>query len=416
MRAKIDNPMRIFILSGTCGCDNLGDLAMLQVALRRLKALWPDAAFRVLTDKPDELKIHCPEVEPVPWRGCKRWLHAGALPRFFFPDIRPETRRRFPIIRKNLPSLARLLFPPDGRAAREFAGALFNSDLLVLSGSGMITDEFCLNALRMLDTFEAAIRCGIPTAMLGQGLGPIRNEELFRRAARVLPRVRAIFIRERSANLPLLQKLGVPGENIFITGDDAIEPAFHERPAAPGNCLGVNLRLAGYAALDAGILKTIRAPLAEKARQLGTTLAGIPILIGGRSSDVQTLRQLLGDVDAGNGLDTPLKIIRRISTCRAVVTGSYHAAVFALAQGIPVVGIVQSAYYRDKFRGLADQFGGGCAVLPTDGGEFSGKLGMAIDKSWRQADALKPKLLAAAESQIAAAQTAYARLPGLVRR
>jgi colanic acid/amylovoran biosynthesis protein len=280
----------------------------------------------------------------------------------------------------------------------------------------MIADVFRLNAIRMLDTLEAAIRCDIPTAMLGQGFGPIRDEKLLHRAAQVLPQVHVIFIRERPASLPLLQKLGVPDENIFVTGDDAIEPAFHEKPAAPGNYLGVNLRLADYAALDAGILEPVRAVLAEKARQLGTTLAGIPILIGDGSSDVNTLHQLLGNADAGGDLDTPLKVIRRISNCRVVVTGSYHAAVFALAQGIPVAGIVQSDYYRDKFCGLADQFGDGCIVLPADDAEFSKKLGAAIDELWTRAGELKPKLLAAAECQIAAAQAAYAWLPGLLRR
>lgn len=407
--------MQTFILPGDCGCNNMGDLAMLQVAVRRLKSLWPDTVFRVVTDQPAELKNHCPEVEPVPWRGCKRWLHAAALPRFFFPDIRPETRRQFPVVLKNLPALARLLVPRDGRAAREFATALFNSDLLLMSGCGMIADEFRLNALRMLSAIDAAIQCNIPTAMFSQGFGPIHNKSLFYCAAQVLPRIDAIFIRERSAGLPLLQKLGVPAEKIFVTGDDAIEPAFHEKPAVSGGRLGVNLRLANYAALDADILETVRAALAEKARQLETTLAGIPILIGGENSDVQTLRQLLGDTDASGDLDTPLKVIRQISTCRVVVTGSYHAAVFALAQGIPVVSIVQSIYYRDKFCGLADLFGGGCAVLQTDEGNFSQKLGAAIDEFWRHADTLKSTLLPAAERQIAAAQAAYARLPELLR-
>ena len=36
------------------------------------------------------------------------------------------------------------------------------------------------------------------------------------------------------------------------------------------------------------------------------------------------------------------------------VTGSYHAGVFALAQGIPVVGLLQSAYYEQKFIGHSE--------------------------------------------------------------
>jgi colanic acid/amylovoran biosynthesis protein len=116
-----------------------------------------------------------------------------------------------------------------------------------------------------------------------------------------------------------------------------------------------------------------------------------------------------------NSLDTPAKVLRQVSECRIIVTGSYHAGVFGLAQGIPVVGIVQSAYYRQKFDGLADQFGAGCIVLAADDAKFSDKLRRAMDRLWEQADGLKPALLSAAQDQITAAQVNYAKLPELIR-
>jgi colanic acid/amylovoran biosynthesis protein len=38
------------------------------------------------------------------------------------------------------------------------------------------------------------------------------------------------------------------------------------------------------------------------------------------------------------------------------VTGSYHAALFSLGLGIPVICLYQSAYYKAKFSGLAACF------------------------------------------------------------
>jgi len=109
--------------------------------------------------------------------------------------------------------------------------------------------------MAILNTFDAAIRCGIPTAMLGQGFGPIQNPTLCKRAAEVLPRVNALFIREQRAGLPLLEKMDVSRTKIFVTGDDAIEPAFCEKRQTLGTRLGVNLRIAGYSALDEGFWK-----------------------------------------------------------------------------------------------------------------------------------------------------------------
>jgi colanic acid/amylovoran biosynthesis protein len=97
-----------------------------------------------------------------------------------------------------------------------------------------------------------------------------------------------------------------------------------------------------------------------------------------------------------------------------VVTGSYHAGVFALAQGIPVVAFAASDYYRDKFLGLADQFGAGCRVLGTHEPEFASQLDRTIEEIWKQAPALRPVLLNAAEAQIKAARAAYQQLPALL--
>jgi colanic acid/amylovoran biosynthesis protein len=89
-----------------------------------------------------------------------------------------------------------------------------------------------------------------------------------------------------------------------------------------------------------------------------------------------------------------------------VVAGSYHAGVFALAGGVPVVGLARSAYYVDKFRGLADQFGHGCEVVLLKD-EEDGAIETAIEYLWQAAEDLRPHLLAAAADQIAAGHRAY---------
>ena len=38
-------------------------------------------------------------------------------------------------------------------------------------------------------------------------------------------------------------------------------------------------------------------------------------------------------------------VLTAIADCRVVVTGSYHAAVFALSMGVPAVGLAASRYY-----------------------------------------------------------------------
>jgi colanic acid/amylovoran biosynthesis protein len=106
--------------------------------------------------------------------------------------------------------------------------------------------------------------------------------------------------------------------------------------------------------------------------------------------------------------------MREVSRCRIVVTGSYHAGVFALSQGIPVVAVARSSYYAAKFGGLAAQFGTGCDVVLLTGEDTERRLGDAVVAAWDRAPAVREALLGAAEHQIRLSREAYSRLGDLV--
>ena len=408
--------MQIFVVPGTCDYTNMGDLAMLQIAMSRLRMLWPAASFKILTYAPNELTRHCPGAIAIPWDGLKGWLGFKALPGGLFPNLKGRLYQQFPPAPDRFSRMVRFVRPRHYEPARQLAKALFEADLLLVTGCGLLTDAFRSDALMILELLEAAAGYGLPCALLSQGVGPIKNYGLFRRAAQVLPQARAIFIREQRAGLPLLEKLSVPRNRIFLTGDDAVEIGFRKNQDMSHDRLGVNLRLAEYSGLDGTFAGMLRGAIVAKAQQYRADLAGIPILYRGRCSDLQTLCSVLpGERHREEDFDTPEKVIRRISGCRVVIAGSYHAGVFALSQGIPIVGVVQSDYYRDKFEGLADQFGKGCIVVRADSQKFMGDLSAALDELWLQSDELRPGLLSAAEKQIKAAQAAYAKLPELLQ-
>lgn len=410
--------MRIFVLPGAPTCDNLGDLGMLQVALERLGRRWPDARIEVLTRDPAGLGEHCPNVEPVPWTGRNRWLKLQALPGSVFGRVRPEIRRQFQLSPQRVWGLVLLLLPRQRRRMRRFAEALFNADLVVLSGCGLLADPFAYNACQMLQTLAAAQRAGLPTALLSQGLGPMSNPELRSWAGLALPQAGYIFVREGRVGPGLLEALGVPKPRVAVTGDDTVELAFRQRPAHLGAHLGVNVRLASYAQANHQLLAPVREVLQAQATQRHVRLVGLPVTRQGESSDVRSLAQLLDGVPTAvtelEPARTPIELIRRVAQCRVVVTGSYHAAVFALAQGIPAVALARSTYYDDKFRGLAELFEGGCQVLDPGKPDFGAALHAAVEAAWARAAELRPRLLAAAQRQVEAARRAYEQLAALV--
>jgi len=202
-----------------------------------------------------------------------------------------------------------------------------------------------------------------------------------------------------------------------VTGDDAIEPAFLARPQTLGTGLGVNVRVSSYSGVGRDFLREMHAALRTAAEAVGAGLVPPPISSGMKDSDVESLRDLGADAApemAAVGLDSPQDVMRRVGECRVVVTGSYHAGVFALSQGIPVVGLSRSDYYDDKFLGLAEQFGQGCCLVALDEAGTAHSLVARVRELWREADALRPDLLAAAQRQVREGRAAYGELTSLV--
>ena len=90
-----------------------------------------------------------------------------------------------------------------------------------------------------------------------------------------------------------------------------------------------------------------------------------------------------------------------------VDNGSYHSAVFALAQGIPAVCVARSRYYEDKFLGMFDQFRTEPRVVNVDTADWQSSLDDMLHLVWDEADRLRPALLTAAAEQVQRGLAAY---------
>jgi colanic acid/amylovoran biosynthesis protein len=292
-----------------------------------------------------------------------------------------------------------------------FVDSIMAADLLVVSGAGAITDDFAPLAITILDLVALLNRRGATTAMLGQGIGPIADSALFAKASSVLPRADLIGIREQLCGLPLLRSMGVSPERIFVTGDDAVDLAYrHGAAPEDAHAIGFNVRMARYSGLRPDVFDEVRTALLEAAARHKAELIGLPISQYPKELDASVIDRLL---DSGTSTEPPrdaTDVIVRTRRCRLVVTGSYHAAVFALAQGIPVVGLAGSDYYVSKFEGLMDQFGAGCSLVRLDAPNLRSTLTGAIDDAWECLSEVRPLLLKAAERQVNRSRSAYESL------
>lgn len=427
--------MKILVDQSGYSLQNMGDISMLQVALSRLNQLFPNASIQVFTTAPDRLTYYCPTAQPLSLQGRSQWfgpltpyLHK-ILPNGWVSQNLVGLEWR---VRSQIPSLTQSLLnlklklqnnPERIEELEEFTQAFLNADLVIATGGGYITDSFVELAAVVLTTLGLAVHLGKTTAMFGQGLGPIQKPELFTKAKNFLPTLDLIALREKRASFPLLNTIGVSSDRLIVTGDDAIELAYNSRQEEPGVAIGVNLRVATYSDINTTLIETIRLALQKFARQQNAPLLPIPIdhasHEGYGKADSATIQILLKGYDdtsdGGKSLDTPQKVIEQVSHCRLVVTGSYHAGVFALSQGIPVVGLAKSEYYANKFLGLADQFGTGCEVVFLNDQNLSETLTHRMQLAWDSGEQVRSQLLQTAQYQIELGHRAYRQIYELVR-
>jgi len=410
--------MRILIEQSGHALKNMGDWVMLQVAVKRCLHLFPGARIQVVAEDPARLQHCIAGVEPLQTAGREMMLGTG----FLFGGRASFAGRLDRRLVLAAPSALLPLIRLRHRASRRnvevfdaFVEAIHGADLVLTSGGGFITDAFPRMVEGVCGVLSIAQKLGKPTAMLGQGLGPLTKPGLLRRATAALRNLKLLTLRESRRSRDMAHQLGVHGDRIAVTGDDAIEYCHGNRSRSSGSQLGLNVRATPYSAVDSTDLSVIRDVVQELLRRFRAVPCPLPISFYD-DEDVRSTELLLPpDLRSSNGqVARPEDVIRLAAGCRLVVTGSYHAGVFALAQGVPVIGLAKSEYYADKFLGLAEQFGEGCECVLLNHPHFAGTLLERASLLWERSDSIRQSLLLRAEDQIEKSRAAYRRIPELV--
>jgi polysaccharide pyruvyl transferase WcaK-like protein len=367
------------ILVDQSGYDllNLGDVAMLQSCVARLRAQWPGAEIMVITHDPQSLVSYCPGVTPV--------------------GIVADSR-----LFRLLPRKARLVCEQAWKLAAPYTAgrsghrvvlgkprtavqAVHAADVVVASGGAYLTDTWWWHAAGVLSLLSLAQRLGKPTAMFGQGIGPMRLRALRAQSRAVLPGLVVLGLREDRLGRDLALTFGAMPGVVMVTGDDALE-SIGDTKVSEGDGLGLSLRVADYAGVDHATAAAIGDLMLETAATLGAPVVALPVCR--HAADAAVLRALLGGAHSRPGievtdLESPRELFSAAASCRTIVTGSYHAAVFGLAYGVPAVCLTKSSYYDAKFGGLQALFPDACFVVSLDAPDLPDCLRRAIQQAWQ---------------------------------
>jgi colanic acid/amylovoran biosynthesis protein len=417
--------MRILVDQSGYDLLNIGDVAMLQSCVTRLRGQWPAAEIMVIATAPERLAAYCPGTIAI-GRTFADLRCFRLVPR----KARLALEQAWKIAG---PYLARPPGRPQPGRPRTAVQAVRAADLVVASGGGYVTDTWWWHASGVLSLLALAQRLGKPTAMFGQGIGPMKRRLLRAQSRAVLPRLALLGLREHRTGRPLASSLGVAPTALALTGDDALEQGSHPGAlaagSAEGHVLGVNLRVSGYAGVDQATAASVASVVRIVAAELRAGLVGLPVSRYATAADAGALRELWpgqprpGELcpaqsrrgqgsEAGLAVDditTPEDLVKAVAQCRAVITGSYHAALFSLAAGVPAVCLTKSPYYDAKFGGLAALFPGACRTVSLGGPEAADRLRVAVQDAWQLPPAARAAAAATAAGLRDAGRQAYAQ-------
>jgi len=412
-------PPRVWLEHPNQQMSNVGDLAMLMMDVERTRTLYPEAVIQVPSRATEWVSQFCPGATRITASGLYHLAWRGLLPERLarIPSLYAVERR---LILTHAWRYLRLVDwrnrvrgQRDPHSAVEL-DVLARSRAVIACGGGYLNDAFAGAASRCSKVLLAAQRRGIPTALMGQGLGPVENPTTRSLVLAALNRSRFVGLREGRDGPALSTAAGVPSERMRVTGDGAIELAARERKDMLGDCIGFNVRVASYAQTESNRFGRLAEIVCAEASARQATVVPCPIHFGHAAPDEPIARTLLG-VRATVVPDPcpfdPVEVIRRVGRCRVVVTGSYHAAVFALAQGIPAITLVASRYYDSKFRGLAGLFGDSVEVIALDRADAEERLQAGLRRFWVEAESLRTPCRDAADRQRAWTREAWGQLP-----
>ena len=404
---------------------NVGDVAMLQVAVTRLREVFPEAEITVPSPAPERLAALCPDarvLDAVRTPGFSESIVPMSLP--FVWRLQKHVWSRldhslsgFPRGWRVLAELFRTGSPGQRTAIGDYLDELDSADLVVGPGGGYFNDEFADGSHSTFMPLLLASGSGKRVGMVGQGLGPANDRALIRLGRTLFPRLSFLGLREGRASLKVAQTMGADPARTFVTGDDALELGYNNRKDTLGTKIGFNFRLAEYSETTHEEANTVRDAVSIFSTRCNAAVVPVPISRQPWEDDLESFHKLFPPGSGGSDIAsipvTPAASISLVSECRVVVTSSYHAGVFALSQGIPVLAVAKSRYYVDKFQGLCDQFGRGVRIASMNNSDPA-VLAASIEELWHSAPGMRAELLSAALGHIEKGRAFYRSLRRVV--
>lgn len=388
--------MRMILVVGGYGYGNAGDEAQCSETLRLLRERYPRYQIRNLSPNPNFSFEEHPRFAHDYASRVMLYNHARRFDWYRFDGIFRRTSFLFAsllvyvnawFVKHGLP----VWFINARKAA--FLQQLSQCALLYFSGGGYLTGATRSRLWEGMLICRLAKVFNVPVVMSGQTIG-LWNGCLDRTFARWgFRHVKAIGLRDDEASMRDLAAVGISGERVMPTHDDAL---FCEKAAerqVEGRYIAVNFHYWGMMEDVRGNVLAIMHEAIEKTRKaMGVTRAVFVAMHKGDLKSLEEYRRMYPDdnIETFHAIGKFREIRRVIADSEILVTMKHHPIIFAVGEGVPTVSLSYSPYYVHKNFGAMQQYGVEACSTDISADNWSDQFDLALvramDGGWFAAE------------------------------
>jgi len=255
--------------------------------------------------------------------------------------------------------------------------ALFaSSDGLIISGGGNISSTWPAHTSLRINLINAAYRHGKPAVVLGQTIGPYLSSTDQIQLSDSLGHAALVGLRDHYS-VQLVEALGVPLGKIHYQLDDGIFlPEVRPDFDLPYPFIAVTIHPFASQQASPQLLLSLAQQLNNIATTTDCTIVFVPHVatdLTKQLADLMTVPTVILEVHLA-------RIVRWITAqAKMIISTRYHPLVFALASGVPCLGLYSDEYTRVKLRGCLAHAGLEHWSLP-----ISGNVTQAVLEVWKR--------------------------------
>ncbi|MBI4432543.1 MAG: polysaccharide pyruvyl transferase family protein [Candidatus Omnitrophica bacterium] len=349
-----------FLIIGGFSCGNPGDEAILKNTLYSLNDLFPRAFFRICTDVPDfRVRFDRPvDYELIYWTPLA-WTRGKTFRSLILTKLYTDF---YPF--------SRWLAAAMGKVSPNAVRAVRQSDKVIFVGGGYLSGDFYLLEMNVLAAFVRKL--GKPFYLLGQTLGPFEKDNHRKMANEIFEHAQKIVLRDSESSLEVARFKN----KVWRGVDDALpfsprlldrEKQAVDKLLAPERnretfFLGINLRRWPGAGQYYPEIAEAISSLAQSLRHKRVKIIFIPMETSRYCDDrreAETFSAYLSSridfvpVNEDFTVEQRLYLVSRLDL---LIGMRFHSLVFALASGVPAIGLYRGEYYFRKISGLFESF------------------------------------------------------------